>query len=221
FNKCFIASALKDLNFLLVLSHFTGHMLTGFGATIKNLGMGCASRKGKLAQHCEINPTISLEKCFGCGNCAKNCPAMAIEEKNNGYFIIEKKCIGCAQCITLCPNGAIKINWSENYSIIGEKIVEYAYAVVKYRPCAFINFCLFITKECDCMNKEETPIVKDLGILFSNDPVAIDKASLDLINNNEGRDVLKEFHPQIDYLHHLKYAESIGLGSLDYKIIEI
>ncbi|UCC94568.1 MAG: DUF362 domain-containing protein [Candidatus Omnitrophota bacterium] len=174
FSTCFIASALKDIDFLLVLSHFTGHMLTGFGAAIKNLGMGCASRRGKLAQHCVVSPQIKEDKCVLCGECAKVCPTAAVLRKDKCFCIVEEKCIGCAQCISVCPQAAVKIIWSEEYDELGEKMVEHAYAVAKHRKCAYINFCIYITKECDCMNKENNEYVPDYGIFFSEDPVCID-----------------------------------------------
>jgi len=221
FKTCFLAHALRDADFLLVLSHLTGHMLTGFGAAIKNLGMGCASRRGKLAQHCQMQPVVSEKKCILCGLCIKNCPAQAIEKDNVKCFIVKEKCIGCAQCISVCPRAAIDIVWSEEYNVIGEKLAEYAYAVTRNIKCAYVNFCLYITKECDCMNKEEAGFVKDVGILFSYDPVAIDKASIDLVHKQENRDAIYDCHPKIDYLHHLQYAETLGLGSLNYELVEI
>jgi hypothetical protein len=221
FSTCFLASILKDIDFLVVLSHFTGHILTGFGAAIKNLGMGCASRRGKLHQHCEVSPQINYQSCLSCGICAVNCPAEAIKKKEDKFVIVEENCIGCAQCISTCPNGSIKIVWSKNYQVLGEKMVEYAYAVANKRKCAYINFCIFITKDCDCMNKEEGGFIQDIGILFSDDAVSIDKASIDLIIQKEKKDVLKEIHPEIDYLPYLKYAQDLGLGELDYQLIEI
>ncbi len=220
FKQVYLASSLKDIDALLVLSHFTGHMLTGFGAAIKNLGMGCASRKGKLAQHCDLSPEIKSDKCSLCGICAKNCPAQAIEEKKK-FSILPDKCIGCAQCLSVCPYGAIDVVWSEEYKAIGEKMVEYALGVSQKVKAIYINFCLFLTQECDCMNKEEKGIVPDLGILFSRDPVSLDKASIDLLTKQAGRDFLKQAHPKIDYLQHLQYANKLGLGSLDYELSEI
>jgi uncharacterized Fe-S center protein len=100
-------------------------------------------------------------------------------------------------------------------------MAEYAYAASKGKKCAYVNFCLYITKECDCMNKEDKGFVEDVGVLLSYDPVSIDKASIDLILREQKKDILKEIHPQIDYLHHLQYAQALGLGSLDYELIEI
>jgi uncharacterized Fe-S center protein len=221
FEKCFVAAGLKDADCLLVLSHFTGHMLTGFGAAIKNLGMGCAARRGKLAQHCQVGPEINLKNCIQCGLCAENCPTQAIEKTVDKYCIVKDKCIGCAQCIAVCPRSAVNIVWSEEYSLIEEKMAEYAYAAAKNTKCFYINFCLFITKECDCMSKEDKGFVADVGLLFSQDPVAVDKASADLIVSTAGSDAIKEAHPQIHYLHGLEYAEAIGLGSLEYKLIQL
>lgn len=219
FKKVYLASILKDIDYLLVLSHFTGHMLSGFGCAIKNLAMGCAARRGKLQQHCNISPTIKEEKCKVCGICFKNCPAQAITLKSSGkYWINNNLCIGCAQCISLCPYGAIHINWWENYNIIMERIVEYAYGVFSYKKSGFINFCLYITKDCDCMNKEKEGIIKDVGVLWGNNPLTIDKASIDLIIQQEGKDILREIYPNINYQHQLDYAVNMGLGTLEYQL---
>lgn len=221
FKECYLGQAVRDTDVLFVISHFTGHMLTGFGAAIKNLGMGCASRRGKLAQHCVVSPRISKEQCVKCGMCAKYCSLDAVQEQADGFFIDEEKCIGCAQCISVCPQGAVKIIWSEAFDELSEKMVEYAYAVVQKKQCYYVNFCLYMTKDCDCMNKEKHGFIGDLGILFSDDPVALDKACIDLLNETEGKNVLLDIHPKINYLHHLNYAESIGLGSLDYELVKI
>ncbi len=221
FRVCYLARALKDIENILVLSHFTGHMLTGFGGALKNLGMGCASRKGKFAQHSQVSPQIIKEKCIACGLCSQSCPVLAItKDKFDRYVILAEKCIGCAQCISVCPKGAVKINWSEAYNLIMERLVEYACAVVEKRKCAYINFCLYITKECDCMNKEKRGIIEDIGVLFSFDPVSIDKAAVDLVCTQD-KDLLSKLHPRIDYLYQLRYAQGLGLGSLEYKLIEL
>ena len=222
FQSCYLAKALDDIHCMIVLSHFTGHMLAGFGAALKNIAMGCASRRGKLAQHATVGPSINTDQCTKCGICAQNCPAETIEQRETGYFIAGEKCIGCAQCISVCPQGAVKIIWSEATEEIGEKMMEYAFAVKqKVKHCLFINFCLFITKECDCMNKEEYGFINDLGIFISTDPLSLDKACIDQILAQEGRDVINEIHPDIKYLDYLKYAQKLGIGSLAYNLIRL
>jgi len=221
YTKCFIAALWKDTDFILCASHFTLHMLMGFGGAIKNLGMGLASRRGKLAQHCELSPRINEEECTACGKCSCNCPVQAITKKDSYYAIIPEKCIGCAQCISVCSQNAVKINWSGKYTLLQERMVEYAYAATRNDNCAYINFCLYLTKECDCMNKEPKGFVEDLGVLFSYDPVALDKASVDLLIKREGRDVIKEAHPDVEYMHQFEYAQRIGLGNANYNLIEL
>ena len=212
---------MRDFNRMIVLSHFTGHMLTGFGAAVKNMGMGCAARRGKLAQHCEVSPKVSQDHCTACGLCIESCPVNAIAKVEGKVKILENECIGCAQCISVCPVKAVRIVWSESYDMIGERMAEYAYAASLGKEISYINFCLFITKDCDCMNKEKEGFIEDIGILISNDPVAIDKAGIDLIVKDNEKNPLKEAHPKINYLTHLQYAQELGLGSLDYNLIEI
>ncbi|MFH1768273.1 MAG: DUF362 domain-containing protein [Candidatus Omnitrophota bacterium] len=221
YKKCFIASLCMDMDFILCISHLTGHMITGFGGSMKNLGMGLASRRGKLSQHSDIAPSINQAKCQACGICRANCPAASIEQEDNRYFIDKVKCIGCAQCISVCPYAAVVIHWSDEHILLQEKMVEYAYAAVKDKDCAYFNFCLFITKECDCLNKETKPAVEDIGVIFGYDPVAVDKASIDLLIKNENKDVLRQFHPEIDYISQFDYAEKIGLGTANYNLIEL
>jgi hypothetical protein len=221
YKKCFIASMFEDIDFILSVSHFTAHQLSGFGASIKNLGMGLASRRGKLEQHCEISPKINEKLCINCGICAEICPASCIQRGENSFVINSDKCIGCAQCISVCPRTAVKISWSTEHNLIQERIAEYAYAATRGKRGAYFNFCIYITKDCDCMNKEEQGFVQDLGILFSYDPVAVDQASIDMIINNQGYDFLNRLHPEIDYNAQLRHAQEIGLGQREYTIIEV
>jgi uncharacterized Fe-S center protein len=221
FKECYVAAGLKDVDFLLTLSHFTGHMLTGFGCALKNLGMGCAARRGKLAQHCMVSPTIVENRCVSCGACAKKCSVNAIEKGAACYVINKEKCIGCAQCLSSCPNAAVNIVWSQEYDTISRRMVEYAYAATNGRRCAYINFGLYITQECDCMNKDEKSFVPDLGLFFSTDPVAIDKACVDMLIKNNAQDPIKQMHPQINYLAQLDYAQELGMGSMEYNLVEI
>jgi hypothetical protein len=205
------------------IAHFKGHMMTGFGGALKNLGMGCASRDGKLAQHSDISPFVIVDTCTGCGSCENVCPAHAISIIDKKSHLDPEKCIGCASCIAACKYNSIEVNWESGGSTIQEKMVEYAKSVLKgkERKAAFINFCVKITKECDCLAKDDPKISPDVGILASVDPVSIDKASYDLIVKACGRDVFRQEHPKRDGLKQLHHAAEIGLGSLEYELITV
>ncbi len=217
-----IASAFLHSEALICLTHFTGHIQTGFGASIKNIGMGCASRAGKLAQHSDVQPWVNTKLCKNCGICFEYCPVEAIVQKEESAFILREKCIGCGQCLVVCPTAAVKMRWDSDSRRIQEKMAEYAYAV-KQRfgdKIVFINFLLQITKNCDCMGGTGPAIIEDIGLLASSDPVAVDAASVELINRRAGRDLLRE-KQDIDWSWQLKHGQRIGLGSLDYELIEI
>ncbi len=218
-----LARVFVDADVIVGVSHFKGHIMTGFGGALKNLGMGCAARIGKLQQHSDISPIVYEQKCTGCGECVRACPVEAISIKNNKSFINGLKCIGCATCIAVCPYTAIDVPWESGGATIQEKMIEYAFAVMKNKKdkVAFLSFALKITKECDCLAKDDPRIAPDIGILASADPVSIDKASFDLINQACGRDIFKELHPQRDGNKQLEYAQELGLGSLDYELIEL
>jgi uncharacterized Fe-S center protein len=208
---------------LLGIAHFKGHIMTGFGGALKNIGMGCATREGKLAQHSDISPYVIVQKCIACGECIKACPQDTIFLKNKKAYIDPAKCIGCASCIAACLQNAIEVNWEAGGSNMQEKMIEYTKAVLqdKQDKSAFINFAIKITKECDCLAKDDPRIVPDVGIFASRDPVSIDKASLDLVNKQAGKDLFKEAHPTRDWSRQLKYAYTLGLGNLEYDLIEL
>jgi uncharacterized Fe-S center protein len=217
-----IASAFFHTDVLLCLSHFTGHILSGFGATIKNLGMGCASRAGKLEQHSDVHPWVKEKICTNCSVCLEYCPADAIEQVNGCARIIDEKCIGCGECLVVCNVGAVKMRWDGDTLRVQEKMAEYSLAVlksVKHRA-GFINFLVKITKDCDCMSKNGKVLVPDLGIVASLDPVAADKASVDLLIEANGRDFLREAI-DVDWSAQLRYGEKIGLGSTEYELENI
>jgi hypothetical protein len=226
-NQGYIKSAkigriFVDTEALIVVSHFKGHILTGFGGALKNIGMGCATREGKLAQHCDAAPVVHVDKCIGCGECAIVCPAAAIQIKENKSVVDSSKCIGCASCLAACPTMAMFIDFSAGDKV-QDKMVEYTLAVLKNKKnkAGFINFAVKINKECDCWGADNPRIAPDLGILASSDPVSIDKASLDLVNKSCNKDIFKSVHPDQDGIRQLNYAQDIGLGSLDYELIEL
>ena len=205
------------------IAHFKGHLMTGFGGALKNIGMGCATREGKLAQHSDIAPIIDVKNCSLCQECLKSCPTNAIYSDGYRVYIDSLKCIGCASCIAACKNEAIDVDWESGGSSVSEKMIEYASAVLnnKKGKVAFINFAIKITKECDCLAKDDPRISPDIGIFASNDPVSIDKASFDCVLDTCGKDIFKIAHPMRDGSRQLHYAAKLGLGEMDYRLIEV
>lgn len=236
FKKVYIGSEIVCANAIVGVAHFKCHELSGFGGTIKNLGMGCASRKGKLAQHSTVSPTVSRKKCEGCGECVEYCARKAIALVERKASISSSKCVGCGECIIICPNQAIQIKWNQAIPVFLENMVEYAAGVLKgkEKTAAFLNFITQVSPACDCYPHNDAPIVPDIGIVASTDPVAIDQASADLVNNAEGlkgscltkgfkpgEDKFRAIYPHVDWEIQLKYAEEIGLGTRDYELVSI
>ncbi|MCX7927379.1 MAG: DUF362 domain-containing protein [Candidatus Omnitrophica bacterium] len=212
-----------DTDYLVSVAHFKGHIMTGFGGAIKNIGMGCATRAGKLFQHVEVSPIIKLNNCRGCQACVLVCPKGAITLNQQKATVDQRLCIGCASCIAACRYRAIDVPWESGADIIQEKMVEYANAVLsrKKDKAVFINFCLKITAECDCIAKDDPALLPDVGILASSDPVAVDKASMDCCIELAGYDIFKKAHPKRDGLKQLIYAEKIGLGTTTYELVRL
>lgn len=219
FENVKIARGICESDNMICISHVTGHMQSGFAGSLKNLGMGCASRQGKLLQHSGTLPEIIVEKCTGCAACMNVCPANAIGIKKKKAILVKEKCIGCGECTVVCRIGAIEIKYDENAVKFQEKMVEYALGVKKALSSriVYLNFLEHVTKNCDCMSKNETPICPDMGILCGLDPVAIDKASMDLV----GIDKFKGLFPEIDPLIQINHAEKIKLGVSQYELVEI
>lgn len=236
FTEVKIASDIARADAMVVLSHVKGHEFTGFGGAIKNLGMGCGSRAGKLAMHSDVRPRVSTDHCVGCAKCVGWCPVRAISLKRKKAYIDPDICIGCAECIVVCPERAIKIQWGWSTSKLQEKMAEYAVgaAKTKKRKTAFINFIMDVSPQCDCYPFSDAPIVPNVGILLSLDPVAIDKASVDLINKQPGikgsalnirhkakADKFRHLYPDVDWGIQVKHAQSLGLGTTSYSLIEV
>lgn len=205
-----IASGFNPFKQIIVISHFKGHVIAGFGGALKQLSMGFASRAGKLDMHAHAHPYLNPLHCKKCNTCKKHCPADAI---TIGFYshIDPKKCIGCAQCIANCPYGVININWmSTKPTSFRQKMVEYAYASHKGRKNIYISFLTNITSHCDCDGKVMKPMIPDIGVLASLDPVALDNACYDLVASR-GK--------TLQGLDQLKYAQKIGIGSMQYDLI--
>jgi len=218
-----IASAILDSDVLVGLAHVTGHVQTGLGAAIKNIGMGCASRAGKLEQHSVTHPRVSAKQCRNCSVCMAFCSEGAIVQAEGHVVIDPAKCIGCGECLVVCKYGAIKMRWDEDSLRLQEKLAEYAGRVLGHfkGKAAFVNFLIQVTKDCDCMAKNQKPIIEDVGILASLDPVAIDKATADLVvERGGGRDVLRAGY-DVDWSAQLIHGERIGLGTTRYTLIEL
>jgi hypothetical protein len=218
-----IASAFLASDALLCLTHVTGHIQTGIGAAIKNLGMGCASRAGKLDMHSVVHPKVNPKTCRNCGLCSDFCPEEAIIQAEGRVWIDDAKCLGCGECMVACKHGAIKVVWDEDFRRIQEKVAEYAFLVRDHfrDKAAFLNFLIQVTKDCDCMAKNQPRIVEDIGILASRDPVAIDRATADLVlKRNPGKDVFRAGY-DVDWSAQIEHGASIGLGTAAYELVEV
>lgn len=235
-KKVSIGAEIVRAHGIVVMSHFKGHELAGFGGTLKNLGMGCASREGKLTQHSSLAPTVDKDTCVGCGFCAKWCSHGAITMVSKKAEISSKNCVGCAECILVCPKGAIGINCNVEVPVMQKIMVEHAYGALKgkEKKMLFLNFLTQISPACDCYGHNDIPITGDIGIVASLDPVAIDQASVDLVNKEPGykgsrlksgfapgEDKFRGVYPSIDWTAQLDYAEKIGMGSRKYKLVPI
>jgi uncharacterized protein len=233
FKKVYIGTEIVNADALISVAHFKGHELSGFGGTIKNIGMGCASRRGKMEQHSNVAPKIIKKKCVACGECVLHCAQKAITLIEEKAEIDRQKCIGCGECILVCATEAVQIQWSQSIPVFLENMVEYAYGVLKDKAgkTLFINFINSVSPACDCYPYNDAPIVRDIGIVAATDPVAIDQASVDLVNRESslphtcqqtntgvGEDKFKGIYPNVEWRLQLDFAEQIGLGSKNYEL---
>ncbi|MBF0547879.1 MAG: DUF362 domain-containing protein [Candidatus Riflebacteria bacterium] len=237
FPEVSVASGIFEADALVVVSHFKGHEVSGFGGTIKNLGMGCCSRTAKLAMHTSIRPSVLEDKCVKCGACISWCSVNAIfQEKGSPAKIDQKKCQGCGECLTACRANAIRINWSGDAGGVTEKMVEHALGVVKNKVGSsfYFNLLVDIVPVCDCYGFTDAPIVPNIGYAASLDPVALDSASVDWVNQqpglknsslkdgfDPGQEKFPHVHEKIDTKIQLEYGEKIGLGKKTYERVEL
>lgn len=208
---------------IVAVSHATGHMANGLGACLKNLGMGLASRKGKMRQHSSMKPKIKEAECTLCKQCMIWCPEDAIEEREKSAFIREEKCIGCGECLTVCKYNAVSFDWGTESAELQRQVAEHAFGAIrgKEEKCFFIN-CLFdMTKDCDCMGKNQHPAIPDIGILASTDPLAVDQATLDMTEKRFKTPLIGDSWPGIDPTIQLAHGEKIGLGSRSYDLTKL
>ncbi len=235
-KTAYIGSEIINADVLISVAHFKGHEFSGFGGSIKNVGMGCASRAGKLVQHSGLSPKVKAKKCIGCGDCIDHCSQSAIALVEEKAVIDAKKCIGCGECILICPQEAIQVQHGKSLTEFMEKLVEYTLGALKNKQgkALFLNFINNVSPACDCWPASDAPIVRDIGILASTDPVAIDQASADLVNQEPalagsclktgreaGDDKFRAMYPKVEWEFQLAYAEKLGLGNRVYNLIQI
>jgi len=223
-KEVFIAHDIVRCQSILSIAHFTGHPAACPAATLKTLGMGCASIKGKMRQHAALTLSISKD-CTRCGECLKHCPADAITLDDVKAHIDQDKCIGCAECMSVCRFGAVRCNWGRETQVMQKSIAEHALAVLKGKKnkAVFFNYIISVTKDCDCFGSPNMrKIIDDIGIVASTDPVAVDKAAVDLVEKKAGKKLPKLLkNDNLDPRCQIEYAEHIGLGNTKYGLMEV
>ncbi len=237
FTRFYLAKDILESDALINIAHFKGHELTGFGGAIKNIGMGCATRQGKMQQHCGLGPKIKRDRCIGCGRCIEYCKpkALALDEENK-ITVNHEKCVGCAMCLLVCRNKALEVNWKVDVKLFLERLAEYCNAFIRAykKPIVHINFIMQVSPVCDCVGYSDAPLCPDIGVLASLDPVALDKASMDMVNKAPvvnsgqykkepaiGEDKFKAVHSYTQGEYCLEYASSLGLGEMEYQLIPL
>lgn len=223
FTSVNIAREVVFADSLVAVSHATGHVELGLGACLKNLGMGLASRMGKLRQHSSIKPYVDREICTFCMKCLRWCPVDAIVEHDGKALVVEERCIGCGECLAVCRFDAVQYNWGTQSADLQRRVAEHALGAVadKRDKCLFINFLCDMTRDCDCINSAQQPLMPDAGIVASLDPVAVDQATLDLSRERTGMSLAEKARPALDASVQLEHAERIGLGSRSYGLVRL
>lgn len=235
-----IGQALMDADILISLTHFKGHEMTGFGGALKNIGMGGGSRAGKMEMHSEGKPFVDQSKCIGCGACYRICAHEGPVIKNGKAAIDHNRCVGCGRCIAACPKDAVCPSFGDSNDILNYKIAEYTKAICQNRPCFHISLICDVSPNCDCHAENDIPIIPNVGMLASFDPVALDMACADLCNKQPviGGSVLEKHvhehkeeakhhdhfhmtHPDTNWKSCIDHAVKIGLGSDQYELIKI
>ena len=232
-----IGRAVMDADVFISLTHFKGHEEAGFGGCLKNIGMGCGSRAGKMEQHNAGKPHVAEKLCIGCGQCRKICAHGAPIIENRKAHIDHDKCVGCGRCIAVCPKNAVQIHWDETTANLNRKIAEYTKAVVDGRPCFHISLVIDVSPNCDCHPENDMAIVPNVGMFASFDPVALDMACVDAVNaqtplrgsavedagaeTEHEHDHFQHIHPDTNWRSCLEHGEKIGIGTREYELIKI
>lgn len=241
-----IGHAIMDADVFISLNHFKGHEMAGFGGALKNIGMGCGSRAGKMEQHCDGKPHVDQVDCVGCGACSRICAHGAPIIENGKASIDQSKCVGCGRCLAVCPKDVISADFDDSIAKLNYRMAEYSYAVLKDRPNFHISLICDVSPNCDCHSENDIPIVPNIGMLASFDPVALDCACADLVNNapanpgsiladNIDNDVYHEgghhdchkhdhfemTHPDTEWKSCISHAVKLGIGTDQYELIRI
>lgn len=231
-----IGRAVMDADVFISLTHFKGHEEAGFGGCLKNIGMGCGSRAGKMEQHNAGKPHVAQKHCIGCGQFRKICAHGAPIIENGKAHIDHDKCVGCGRCIAVCPKDAVRIDWDESTTNLNCKIAEYTKAVVDGRPCFHISLVIDVSPNCDCRSENDMAIVPNVGMFASFDPVALDMACVDAVNAQTPlrgsaaddahakahvHDHFQRLHPDTNWRSCLEHGEKIGIGTREYELIKI
>lgn len=240
-DKAKIGRAVMDADIFISLSHFKGHETTGFGGAIKNIGMGCGSRAGKKAQHMNGQPEIDHELCRGCRACLRECAndGLSFDESTRKMSINTQNCVGCGRCIGACNFDAIAF---ANYAATKDlncRMAEYTKAVIQKRPNFHVSLIVDVSPNCDCHAENDAPILPNIGMFASFDPLALDQACVDaclkatpLPNSQlaeamekedfcDHHDHFENTTPNSEYKTCLAHAEKIGLGTRDYEIVVV
>ena len=212
--------------------------MTGFGGALKNIGMGCGSRAGKMEMHSEGKPYVNQEKCIGCGMCTKVCAHTGIAVSEKKASINQENCVGCGRCIGVCPKDAVEPSFGDSNDVLNCKMAEYSKAVLQGRPHFHISIVCDVSPNCDCHAENDIPIIPNVGMFASFDPVALDVACADACNrqpviagsvlhenkqhgHGEGHDHFHMTHPDTNWKSCVEHAEKIGIGSQEYELVEV
>ncbi|MBE6520451.1 MAG: DUF362 domain-containing protein [Thermoplasmata archaeon] len=231
-----IGRAIADCDVLITLTHFKGHATASIGGTIKNLAMGCASRRGKKELHIDGVPEVDAEKCIGCGRCVGACGEDAVTVIDGKAVIDTTICVGCRRCIGGCPKKALCSVKDRDGRLVDGKMVEYAAAITRDRPCFHVSIICDVSPFCDCAAWNDIPIVPNVGMLASFDPVALDKACIDLVQKQpiipgsrvyissggmKPDDVFGCNQPGTRWQNHFEHAAKMGMGDGSYELVEV
>ena len=239
-----IGRAIMDADVFISLTHFKGHELTGFGGTIKNIGMGCGSRAGKTDQHASGKAMIYEEKCRGCRRCQRECAngGLVFDAEKRKMHVDENHCVGCGRCLGACNFDAIDFVQDQALSILNAKMAEYTKAVISGRDSFHISLIVDVSPYCDCHPENDAPILPDLGMFASKDPLALDQACVDAClaaeplpnsvlgdhlhdesfhhhHHDHHHDHFRNTTPESEWETQLTHGEKIGLGSREYELI--